>query len=117
MSLAGRIGLTSGVMFPEATRDEDRHQDAVDCDVAALADPHLGTVDALAKRQLTARRAGRPIRLLRASPELRELIALAGLSGTLPCPEELLLEAQRQPEEREEARRVQEERDAADPTC
>ncbi len=87
------------------------------CDVAAVIDLDLVTVDALATLQLLARRLGRPLRFRHASPELRELIALAGLSGTLPCREELLLEVQRQPEEGEEARRVQEERDAADATC
>lgn len=86
------------------------------CDVAAVIDPDLVSVDALAALQLWALRLGRPLRFQHASPELRELIALAGLSGTLPCPEELRLEVQRQPEEREEARRVQEECDPADPT-
>jgi len=88
----------------------------IDCDVAAVIDPDLVTVDALAALQLWARRLGRPLRFQDASPELRELIALAGLSGTLPCREDLLLEAQWQPEERKEAGRVQEERDAADAT-
>ena len=88
----------------------------IDCDVAAVIAADLATVDALAALQLWARRLGRPLRFQDASPELRELIALAGLSGTLPCREDLLLEAQWQPEERKEAGRVQEERDTADAT-
>ena len=99
----------------EGTSMEGTSTGPIFCDVAAVIDPDLFTVDALAALQLWARRLGRPLRFRHASPELRELIALAGLSGTLPCREELLLEVQRQPEEGEEAGRVQEECDAADP--
>lgn len=53
--------------------------DLVVCDLAALAHADLGTVDALARLQLTARRLGRRVRLRRASPELRELLAFVGL--------------------------------------
>ncbi len=88
----------------------------VDYDVAALVDPDIDTIGALARLQVEARRRGRPLCLKHASAELRELIALAGLSGTLPCREALLLKVQRQPEERKEARGVQEERDPADAT-
>jgi hypothetical protein len=43
----------------------------------------IGTVDALARLQLSARRLGRRLRLREAPLELRELIELAGLSRVL----------------------------------
>ncbi len=84
--------------------------------MGGVTDPDLATVDALARLQLAARRLGRSIRLRHASRELRELLSLAGLSDVLPCGAELLVETERQAEEREEARGVQEERDATDAT-
>jgi hypothetical protein len=44
----------------------------------------LATVDALARLQLEACRAGHCLRLRGASPELLELIELAGLAEVLP---------------------------------
>jgi hypothetical protein len=44
----------------------------------------VGTIDALARLELAARRQGRTIRLRNASTELRELIAFAGLDEVLP---------------------------------
>ena len=89
--------------------------DVVVCDVGALADPDVGTVDALARLQLTSRRHGCRVRLLHASVELRELLDLTGLAGVLPCLPESAGEAVGQSEEREEPLRIEEERDAADP--
>jgi anti-anti-sigma regulatory factor len=43
----------------------------------------IGTVDALARLQLSARRLGRRLRLRDVPLELRELIELAGLSRVL----------------------------------
>lgn len=83
------------------------HSDAevVVCDLAALAHPDLGTVDALARLQLTARRLGCRVRLRRPSPELRELLALVGL-GPAVCP--FGLEPGGQAEQREPPLRVEE---------
>ena len=53
------------------------------CDVAGV-DPDAVTVDALARLQLAARRAGCQVRLRNASPELRDLVALMGLGDVLP---------------------------------
>ncbi len=58
---------------------ERSNADVLTCDVGAIVDPDAVTVDALARLQLTARRKGRTIRLLHASPELEELLALTGL--------------------------------------
>ena len=67
------------------------------------------TLDALARLQLAARRAGLELRLRRASPELAELIAFAGLDAVLR------VEVRRQPEEREERLGLEEEGELPDP--
>jgi len=71
---------------------------AVVCDVAGLSPPGLAVVELLARLELTARRAGGRIRLRGATPALHALLELVGLR----------FEFERQPEEREPARRVQE---------
>jgi hypothetical protein len=86
----------------------------VECDVGALIQPDLGTVDALARLVLAAQRLDRGVRLRGASPFLRELLAFVGLEEVLPHGSVLLLEAGRQPEQREEPGCVQEERDPGD---
>ena len=63
---------------------------------------------------MEARRRGRSLCFQGASQEMRELIELAGVSDILPCRLGLVLEAEGQPEEREEAGSVKEEGDAAD---
>lgn len=53
------------------------------CDVGSLpADARA--IEALARLQLTARRAQRHIRLRRASPELEQLLDFVGLADVLP---------------------------------
>lgn len=56
---------------------------AIICDVAGF-EADAGTVDALARLQLAARRRGCQVRLRAASPDLRELIAFMGLQDVLP---------------------------------
>lgn len=56
----------------------------VTCDVAALTEPDLATVDALARLQLAAGRTGARLRLRAVPAALRELLELAGLAGLLP---------------------------------
>jgi hypothetical protein len=46
----------------------------------------IATVDALARLALLARRSGAVIQLRRVSPELRDLIELAGLARVLSVP-------------------------------
>ncbi|MCX4627982.1 STAS domain-containing protein [Streptomyces sp. NBC_01443] len=72
------------------------------CDAAAVTDPDLGAVEALARLRLAAR--GRPLRVAGAPPALRALLELVGLL-------ELLGEA----EEREPAVGVQEGVEPGDP--
>jgi hypothetical protein len=69
----------------------------------------LGTVDALARLQLAARRNGLELRLTRVPDELRELITFVGLA------EALGLEPGRKVEEREERVGVEEEGELDDP--
>jgi len=59
--------------------------DEVTLDVRAIVAPSAATVDALARVQLSARRAGGAIRLRNADEELRGLLAFAGLDAVLPC--------------------------------
>jgi hypothetical protein len=68
----------------------------------------LALVDALARLQLEAQRAGYRIVVTDAPAELAELADLAGLG------EALGLEARRQPEQREEHVGVEEERELPD---
>ena len=53
------------------------------CDVHGLP-PDARALEALARLQLTARRARRRIRLQRAAPELLELLSFAGLADVIP---------------------------------
>ena len=53
------------------------------CDVDGVA-ADAAAVEALARLQLVARRAGCELRLRNASPELRELVAFMGLRDVLP---------------------------------
>ena len=90
--------------------------DHVICDVGALLHPDAGTIEALARMQLTARRLGGRVKLRRACGELRDLLTLSGLSDVLPC-DELALEPIGEAEQREPARGVEEERDPGDPVA
>jgi ABC-type transporter Mla MlaB component len=84
---------------------------AIGCDVAAVRADGV-TVDALARLQLTARRADRAIVLRRPSRDLVELVYLCGLAAILPLASGV--EARGQPEEREEAIGVEEAVDRGD---
>ncbi|MYS12014.1 STAS domain-containing protein [Streptomyces sp. SID6041] len=54
------------------------------CEVGALAPADLAAVDTLARLKLAAGRGGHRIRFAGAGPELRALLLLTGLDGTLP---------------------------------
>jgi len=83
--------------------------DVLVCDVGALTHPDAGTIEALARLQLTARRLGCRMRLRDPSPELAELLDLFGLAGVLR------VEPGRQPEEREQPLGVEERVEMGDP--
>ena len=80
------------------------------CNVSALVDVDAGTVDILARLQLSACRCGVRMRLRSASPELVELLDFMGLK-------EILLGGQtgRETEERKHGVGVEEERELDDP--
>jgi hypothetical protein len=69
----------------------------------------LGTVDAVARLRLAARRSGLELRLTHVPEELRELITFVGLAEVLG------LEPRREAEEREQRLGVEEERELDDP--
>jgi STAS domain len=79
------------------------------CDLSALGKADLETIDLLARLQLAARRHGRTIRFLHASPALHVLIAFAGLEAVLR------VEPGRETEERKDPVGVEEERQLDDP--
>ncbi len=93
------------------------HGEPLVCDAARLVQPDCGTVEALARLQLAARRVDRQIRLRGAPPQLVELVMLAGLADVLPCEGGSRVQVERQAKEREEPSRVEEERDAGDATA
>ncbi|MQA85581.1 MAG: STAS domain-containing protein [Streptosporangiales bacterium] len=116
--IGGPIGPADVPRLGEHIRTllEGSDADLVVCDVASLTDPDAGTVDALARLALTARRLGRRFGLRHASRELQELLALVGLSDVLPlCGRDLRLGPRGQTEQREQSRRVEEGVDPDDP--
>lgn len=94
------------------------------CDVAGLGPPGLTAVDALARMELAARRAGGRIRLAGPDPALRALLDLVGLrfetcDGAGPAGSAVSgsfgpVEMEGESEEREPAGRVQEEVEPGD---
>lgn len=83
--------------------------EALVCELGALTEPDCGTVEALARLGLAARRAGRTLRLRHASPALCELLDLCGLT------EALGVQPRREPEEREQPLGVEERVEMGDP--
>jgi ABC-type transporter Mla MlaB component len=82
-----------GVVTPEAVAGlcarvrsllGDPGIELVTCDLSGVADPDAAALEALARMQLTARRMGRSIRLAHVRPEMRALLALAGLTDIVP---------------------------------
>lgn len=65
---------------------EESDAGVVLCDVGALLGVDAGTLDVLARLQLTARRCGGRMRLRRCPPELEELLAFAGLAEAFLWP-------------------------------
>jgi hypothetical protein len=72
-------------------------------DCGWITEPTISTIDQVARLQLEARRCGCKFELRNANPYLLGLISLAGLGGVL------LVEAERQAEQREDPCRIEEE--------
>lgn len=81
LTISGQITRADIPPLCERVRSllEDGNAARVVCDVRAVVDPDAVAVDALARLQLTARRAGYEVRLSHACHELRELLDLTGL--------------------------------------
>jgi anti-anti-sigma regulatory factor len=75
---------------------------------AQIQNPGVAAIDYLARLKLGLKRGGCELCLAHPGPELKELIELAGLSG-------VLVEVERQPEEREQPGGVEKEGELADP--
>ena len=102
--------VLSGTLTPaDADALCERARLELERDVAALTRPDAGTVEALARLQLTARRLGRRMWLRHPSPELVELLTLCGLADVLR------VEPRRQPEERENRLRIEDRGERGDP--
>src|SRR3954452_25327184 len=84
--------------------------EVITCDVSELA-AELAAVDALARLSLVARRLGCPLKVRRASPELRDLVELCGLTDALG----VVRRNGRQPEQRKQPVHVEERVDPDDP--
>jgi ABC-type transporter Mla MlaB component len=82
------------------------------CDVSGLEGADAVAIDLLARLQLTVRRLGCRLRLHHPSMELCQLLAFAGLADVCGLGG---LEIERQAEQREEPRRVEEEGELNDP--
>ena len=111
----GRIGRLEGARLCTRVGEllDGSPGGAVICDVGGITGADMGTVDALARLQLTARRCGGDVRLKDASPSLRNLLGLAGLADVVRCSAGSV-DSGGQAEHREEPRRVEEEGDPAD---
>jgi ABC-type transporter Mla MlaB component len=109
--ISGPLTPADAASLCERARSELERTDepVLVCDVAALTHPDAGTIEALARLQLTARRLGRGVRLRDPSRELRELLDLFGLSGVLS------VEPRRQPEQREQPLGVEERVEGGNP--
>jgi len=77
-------------------------------DCQQLANPHLAVLDQLVRLQLALHRDGCELELRNADDSVLDLIGFAGLA------EVLRVEMERQPEEREQPRRVEEEGQVGD---
>lgn len=84
--LRGRLQATdvAALRLPLRLAHDEMAGTCVVCDVAGVARPDLGTVDALAQLQVFAHRLGRRVVLRGASECLHALIELAGLTTQLP---------------------------------
>jgi anti-anti-sigma regulatory factor len=86
-------------------------------DLSALEGADIGLVDALARLSLEARRQGACIRVVGAPSGLTELAALTGLTDALGLEPASGGQPVGQPEEREEARGIEEEGHRGDPVA
>jgi hypothetical protein len=80
-------------------------------DLGDIADPDAVTIDTLARLQLIVGRLGKRTRFRNACREVQELVAVMGLADVLRVDPRSRVEPGGEPEQREQARGVEEERD------
>ena len=87
LSLSGHVGPDRAAELCAEVRSTAcaRPDDPLSCAVGRVEDPDLGTLEALARMAVAARRLGRGFELVGARPDLRGLIVFAGLGGVLSC--------------------------------
>ncbi|MGH8915814.1 MAG: STAS domain-containing protein [Acidimicrobiia bacterium] len=90
------------------TPEEEASRAPVVCDVGGVTAPDLGTVDSLARLEISVRELGWSIHLRYASPRLQELLDLCGLAEILPVCDESSLVGEGQPEQGEQPGGVEE---------
>jgi hypothetical protein len=84
------------------------------CDVSAISDPDAVVIEALARLRLTALRGGGRVELRAPAGALDDLLTFVGMHDAI-AGRGSAAETSWQPEEREQVRGVEEERDAGDP--
>ena len=88
---------------------EESGADSLVCDVGAVYEPDLITVEVLTRIQLTANRLGLTVRLGRPGRRLQDLLVLVGLDEVIGLPQRSGLILEGESEKREEPFRVEEE--------
>jgi hypothetical protein len=91
-----------GQSLTKLAADDTPSRPVVTCHMGGITAPDLATIDALCRLRVSAAHLGYVLRLRETTSRLDELLALCGLDQSPPV-------GQRQPEEREETLRVEEE--------
>jgi anti-anti-sigma regulatory factor len=117
IAITGRVAPQDPTRLGAALEDvlERGPADLLVIDVGRLEEPDVAAIDTLCRMRLVAGRFGCRLQLRRASPELRELLYLVGLSFVMPGAGPSRRRLQRQAEQREQALGVEEEGDPGDP--
>jgi ABC-type transporter Mla MlaB component len=107
VAIRGPLARTEVPALCECVRDllEASGAEVVVCDARGLVEADAVAIDLLARLQLNARRVGARLDVRHASDRLRDMLAFTGLAEACG----LRVEPERQPEQREEGLRVEEE--------
>jgi ABC-type transporter Mla MlaB component len=81
----GRSNDTEDLCLAETSRRAAGTASALFVDARRVREVDLGTVEALARAALLARRHCRQLRITNAPPNLRALLDLVGLTEVVPC--------------------------------
>jgi anti-anti-sigma factor len=116
LTIAGRIDRSDAARLGREVRSllDAGGVAQIVCDLGSVSQSDVAVVDALCRMRLAARRRGCQLRLRNASRDLIELVFLIGLTDVMPVVS--ALEVEGESEQGEHPRRVQEERDPADPS-